>query len=192
MRRVSIVLGLVFCAACGRETTAPAGQLTPGQAQQLATSMAGMAGSAAAVSLIASRSATTPFNLQYTTTFNCPGGGTLTPDINLSGGYDQQARSMYADVTGKETAASCASTVDGQKVTVSGTFDLTGHAAVSGGQPEGAQTFTVKGSFDWKAADGRRGTCSLDLAASADITGKSASITGSLCGHAVDFTGALK
>lgn len=192
MRLTPMIIGLVLCVACGREATAPAGQLTSTQAGELAGSMAGMAGSAGAVSLIAVRSATTPFTVRYTTVFSCPGGGTLTPDVTLTGGYDQQARSMFADVTGTETATGCASTVDGQKVTVSGLFQLTGHAATADSQPYGAQTFRVVGSFDWVAADGRRGNCSLDLTASADLTGKSATVTGSLCGQTVNLNGTLK
>lgn len=198
MRTVSALIALAsLVAACGREPAAPAGQFTPVQARDLATGMTGLSssyGSSAAslLSLAATRSATTPFAIHYTAAFPCPAGGTLTPDLNLSGGYDRQAQSAFVDLTGKETAASCAHTVDGQKMTLSGSFDLTGHAEVSGGAPAGVQRFTIKGTFDWAAADGSRGTCSLDLTAFADLAASTGTLAGSVCGTAVNLSGKLK
>ena len=146
----------------------------------------------AQLSLAPSRSATTPFTLHYTAALPCPAGGTLTPDVTLTGNFDREAETAFMDLTGKEIAASCASVADGQTVTVSGSLDLTGHAEISGAHPAGVQTFTVKGSFDWSAADGSHGTCSLNLATSADLAGKTGTVTGTFCGTDVNLSGKLK
>lgn len=198
MTRMRLTLGLVLVvAACGRDAAGPTGPTTPARARDLAGTLVGLSTAPATsstpqLSLGPARSASTPFTLHYHAALPCPAGGTFTADVTLTGNFDRAAQTAFVDLTGKETAASCASTADGQKVTVSGSLDLTGHAEISGAQPAGVQTFTLKGSFDWTAADGSHGTCTLDLASSADLPGKTGTVKGTLCGTDVNYSGKLK
>ena len=199
-RLAALAVAAFALVACGRDATAPASQLRSDEAQTLALSMAASgdayAGAYAMPDLVAlAPAATVPFGpIAYTTEHPCPRGGTIVPDISVSGQLDMQARSMTVDISGTETPKACAYPVRGNTITVTGNPDMavTAHMAAANGVPTGAQTFTQKGAFTWTASDGRSGSCALDISSSTDFAKNLRTVTGTFCGRSFSSSGPIR
>lgn len=190
---IAISLGL---AACGRDSAAPKAQLTPSEARDLAFSMAGVssgyAGTAASGRADVVSTEGVPLHFTFSGEFPCPAGGTIAPNVTVTGDWDMQARTMTLDMAGTETMSSCAHGVEGKTMTLNGSLEFGSHTALAAGRPTGAQTFHEKGSFDWTRGDGTSGTCAIDFTATTDFTAKTRALTGTFCGRPLNYTGTLK
>ncbi len=201
IRLAAVVVAALALAACGKDATSPANtQLKPDEAQALALAMAASgdsySGAVAApdvVTLSTTSGGTTFGPITFTQAFPCPKGGTLTPNVAISGSIDGTTRSMTLDLSGTETPKDCAYPVKAITVTVNGNPNLAiaGHLAIAAGVPSGAQTFDEKGGFTWKTSDGRSGTCAVDIKSSADFGKNLRTVTGTFCDQTFSVSGPL-
>ncbi len=202
IRLVAVTVAALALAACGKDATSPAAspQLKPDEAQALALGMAASGDAysgAVAVPDVVTRSTAnggTSFGpITFTKPRPCPKGGSITPDVKLSGSIDATARSLTLDVSGTETPTECAYPVKALTITVNGNPNLaiTAHLAIVAGAPSGAQTFTEKGAFTWKSSDGRSGSCTVDVASSADFAKNLRTVTGTFCDQTFNISGPL-
>ncbi len=200
IRLAAVAVAAFALAACGKDATSPAStQLKPDEAQALALSMAASgdaySGAVAApdVVTLSTSGGTTIGPITFTQSHPCPKGGTVTPDVTITGSMDLTARSLSLEVKGTETPKDCAYPVKAVTVTVNGNPNLAIDAklAIVAGVPSGAQTFTEKGGFSWKTSDGRSGTCTVDLTSSADFGKNLRSVTGTFCDQHIDISGPL-
>ncbi len=201
--RLAAVAAAAFAlAACGKDATSPAAstQLKPDEAQALALGMAasGDAYSGAVavpdVVTLSGTSGSTGFGpITFTRAHPCPKGGSITPDVKLSGSIDGTTHSLTLDVSGTETPKDCAYPVKAVIITVNGNPNLaiTAHLAIVAGVPSGAQTFTEKGAFTWKSSDGRSGSCTVDVTSSADFGKNLRTVTGTFCDQTFNISGPL-
>ncbi len=201
IRLAAVAVAVIALAACGKDATSPAStQLKADEAQALALGMAasGDAYSGAVavpdVVTLSTTSGSTGFGpIAFTRAHPCPRGGTITPDVKLSGSIDGTARSLTLDVSGTETPKDCAYPVKAVTITVNGNPNLaiTAHLAIVAGVPSGAQTFTEKGAFTWKSSDGRSGSCTVDVTSSADFAKNLRTVTGTFCDQTFNIRGPL-
>ena len=125
------------------------------------------------------------FSLDITHVESCEGSGTIDLAVSMSGTID--------DVTGEgdlsldivETMNDCVVTVETVVFTVNGNpnITMTGDFTMSGQDISG--TFGFNGGFSYTAADGRQGSCGVDV----DIvfSPTSLSYTGTVCNTTIDF-----
>jgi len=194
---------LVLAAAACSDSTGISGGLSQADANQLAADLdassslgtaefglgavfsIGVDGNGAA----ATASAPQPINNQFSVTKQCPRGGQVGIAGSIVGTGDRTTHSLTLDATAKRTDASCAFDTRDGVLTLSGNPDLnyTGHLNIVNGALVGLQTQTHKGSFTWSRTGGS-GTCDVDITSSYDPATKTATVTGSFCGHAVNVT----
>jgi hypothetical protein len=195
-------LALAATAACGGErATAPAADrsLNASESAALAAYIDGTAtaavGQTPARALGADASAV-PAPFQFSVkdlSLDCPSGGTIQVTASISGQIDVATGSMTVETSGTQTPRACAFPADKTTLTITGTPSVTHTAKLTivNGQPSGVQTATAKGGLDWSAADGRKGSCSLDYTSTADFTAKRVTVKGTVCGSTIDYTGPL-
>jgi hypothetical protein len=201
-RRIAAFVLAAATAACG-DSTAPRGGLTQREAEALALQLSGVASAASGGSVgrsieapqgsIAFAVVPSPVNLGMQTTVACPKGGSAKVSVTIVGTIDQTTQSITADVTGSFVPTGCAVTADAVTLTLSGSPGLATatHVSVVNGQPTGLQTLSVTGGFAWTSSDGRSGSCTVDYKATADAAANKATLTGSVCGTVVDYSGPL-
>ncbi len=202
IRLAAVAVAALALAACGKDATSPTAstQLKPDEAQALALSMAasgdaysGAVSAPDVVTLSTLSGATTIGPITFTQSHPCPKGGTVTPDVTITGSVDLTARSLSMEVKGTETPKDCAYPVKAVTVTVNGNPNLAIDAklAIVAGVPSGAQTFTEKGGFTWKTSDGRSGTCAVDITSSADFAKNLRTVSGTFCNQTLNISGPL-
>ena len=137
----------------------------------------------------AAASAPFPINNQFTVTKQCPRGGQVVIAGGIVGTGDRTTHNLTVDATATRTDTNCAFDTRDGVLTIGGNPNLnyTGHLNIVNGQLSGVQTQTHKGSFTWSRTGGS-GTCDVDITSSFDPATKTATITGSFCGHAVNVT----
>jgi hypothetical protein len=143
-------------------------------------------GSAASASVSA---APIPINNQFTVTRQCPRGGQVVLAGGVVGTGDRTAHSLTLDANATRTDTKCAFDTRNGVLTLSGNPNIayTGHLNIVNGVLTGPQTQTHKGSFTW-ARTGGSGTCDVDITSTYDPATRTATITGSFCGRAVNVT----
>jgi hypothetical protein len=199
----ALVLGaaLLSAAACS-DSTAPAGELTSEEANELAAQMGvHLFGESGGLMSFARRSnnlgaegsgaVPQPFSGTVDTDIPCIRTGSANVVVTLSGVLDDVTESMTADITGTYRPNNCGILVHGKLFRISGSLALGAHFEVEHGLPVGTHTATMKGSFTWRARDGRTGPCAIDFASSANYTTDVATVNGSFCGSTIQFTGPL-
>lgn len=149
----------------------------------------------AAYSHASVRPATVEWDVDHSTT--CPQGGTVT----MAGGgtidTDEEAGSIAWSWTSDVGYDGCVVEADDGLFTLTATppleFAGSGQFTSDGGQGgSGSFAWDVAGTVQWDEQGGPSGTCELDLSASLEIDSSESSfsstgsITGSICGHAVD------
>jgi hypothetical protein len=125
------------------------------------------------------------FSLDISHVESCEGSGTINLAVAMSGTID--------DVTGEgdlaleivETMNDCVVTVENVAFTVNGNpnITMTGDLTMSG--ESGSGTFAFDGGFSYTAADGRAGSCGIDV----DIvfSPTALSYSGTICNTSVDL-----
>jgi hypothetical protein len=194
---------LVLAAAACSDSTGISGGISQADANQLAADLdansslgtaefglgavfsVGVDGTGSA----ATASAPSPINNQFTVTRQCPRGGQVVIAGGIVGTGDRTAHSLTLDANATRTDTNCAFDTRDGVLTLSGNPDLnyTGHLNIVNGVLSGPQTQTHKGSFTWSRTGGS-GTCDVDITSSYDPTTKTATVTGTFCGHAVNVT----
>jgi hypothetical protein len=194
---------LALAAAACSDSTGISGGISQADANQLAadldaSSSLGTAefglGAVFSVGVDGSGAASTasvplPINNQFSVTKQCPRGGQVVIGGGIVGTADRTAHSLTLDANATRTDTNCAFDTKDGVLTLSGNPDLnyTGHLNIVNGVLSGPQTQTHKGSFTWSRTGGS-GTCDVDITSSYDPTTKTATVTGSFCGHAVNVT----
>src|SRR3954469_18348405 len=130
-----------------------------------------------------------PISNQFTVTKQCPRGGQVVIAGSVTGTGDRTAHSLTLDANATRTDTNCAFDTRNGVLTLSGNPNIayTGHLNIVNGVLTGPQTQTHKGSFTW-ARTGGSGTCDVDITSTYDPATRTATITGSFCGRAVNVT----
>jgi hypothetical protein len=198
-RRLALVIGtvLVSAAACS-DSTAPNDSLTPDETSELAFQMgAHLSGglSESASSSVAGgpllNAIPEPFSGTVNATVPCPRGGITRVTGTVNGTFDAATKTGTVNVTATNRPDDCGYDVHGKTIRVSGSLTATAHAEIENGLPVGTHTASLVGEFNWRASDGRRGTCSVNYSATANYDTNVASVSGNFCGSTVQFTGPL-
>jgi hypothetical protein len=206
MRRKSALASLaaaaLLAAGCDRNATAPAeGALESADVALLAEELDALTGVALSSQIgsfllfseAPATAAPLPVDRSFTTTRQCPGGGSVTVAGTVKGETDRATRSLSLETNATRTENACAiptRRAGGATLTVTGNPNVAirgVHKAVNG-QPSGPQTVTHKGAFSWSSSDGRSGSCALDLVSTVDFAALTYSVKGTLCGQTVDVT----
>lgn len=189
---VAVTLGL---AACESGPAEPSAALTPTESTELADALASEAFTTADQTTDAEpspdvltsfdRSAEVPvtYTREFTETVQCPLGGTVVTSGTASGERDREARSWSRELSATRTYAVCGFPVGDVMLTVDGILTLEASLARVAGEPRGTQSVTLAGSLDWSTADGREGTCEVDMEASFDPETHTRTVTGAFCGR---------
>lgn len=206
MRRKSALAALaaaaLLAAGCEENATAPAGgTLASADAALLAEELDALTGVALSSQIgsfllfseLPAGAAPLPVDRSFTTTRQCPAGGSATVAGTVKGNVDRAARSLALETTATRTENACAfpaRRAGGAVLTVSGNPNVVVRASfrAANGQPSGPQTVTHKGAFNWSSSDGRSGSCALDLVSTVDFAALTYSVKGTLCGQTVDVT----
>jgi hypothetical protein len=145
----------------------------------------GVSGSSSA----ATASLAFPIANEFSVTRQCPRGGQVVIGGGIVGTADRTTHSLTLDANATRTDTNCAFDTRDGVLTLSGNPDLnyTGHLNIVNGALAGLQTQTHKGSFTWSRTGGS-GTCDVDISSSYDPATKTATVTGSFCGHTVNVT----
>ena len=198
-RPLALLVGaaLLTAVACS-DSTAPNGTLTPEETRELALQMGvtfadGLSGSAAASSAGGPRfnAIPAPFSGSVDFTVPCPRGGNTRVTGTFSGTVDESTESATVDVSATTRPNDCGHDVHGKIIRVTGSLTATAHAEIANGVPVGTHTASLVGEFEWRASDGRRGTCAVNYNATANYTTNVATVTGNFCGSTIQFTGPL-
>ncbi|HEX7119347.1 MAG TPA: hypothetical protein VF212_11190 [Longimicrobiales bacterium] len=120
----------------------------------------------------------------------CPLGGTVVQ--NASGSitsYTEEER-VVIDLEGTQTHEACGFAAEQTQFEVTGDPNLawTVHLEAVDSQPVGEQTVALEGGFTWSSADGRSGTCTVDLSAVLNPEAQSWTLTGTFCGVTIEST----
>jgi hypothetical protein len=199
-RPLALVLGaaLLSAAACS-DSTGPNGALTDEETRELALQMGvgftgGFSASAASASTNAAHLNAIPEPFNWTVNnveVDCPRGGSTRLTATLSGTIDEATESIDVDLSGTQRPNNCGFDVHGKEIRVTGSLTANAHIEVKNGLPAGTHTASLVGEFDWRASDGRRGTCTVNYSATANYTTNVATVNGNFCGSTIQFTGPL-
>lgn len=187
---------VVLGAACEREATGPADELSAAEVLALAPQLAapgiamvdGFALGMHAPPMGIGTRGPGPSSTEFTRTMPCPGGGQITMQGSAQVSFDRETRSMSSRFEATQTAQACVLNAHQTPVVMSGnpSVRITATRTVEQGRLVEAKT-TQKGSVVYQRGDASR-TCDIDLTSSVDATTHTVSITGSMCGSPVDRT----
>jgi hypothetical protein len=194
---LAIPAAFLFASACG-DSTAPNDTLTPEEATELAAQMgaafatdlapAAAAGRAGGATLNAIPA---PFGVSVDFTVPCPRGGTTQLTASVTGTVDDATESLEANLSGSQRLNECGYLVHGKTIETTGLLTTTAYVKIENGLPAGTHTVNLSGSFDWRASDGRSGTCTVSYNASANYKDRVATVNGNFCGATIHATGPL-
>jgi hypothetical protein len=129
------------------------------------------------------------FNNDFSVTKQCPRGGQVVIAGTISGSGDRATHDLSVHAVASRTDADCAFQTRRGVLTLNGNpdIDYDGNLTIVGGQLSGVQTQTHRGSFTWER-DGLSDTCDVDLTSSYDPATRTATVSGTFCGHTVDVS----
>ncbi|MCZ6915855.1 MAG: hypothetical protein O7I93_03675 [Gemmatimonadetes bacterium] len=129
------------------------------------------------------------FSLAITHVEACEGSGTINLAVSMDGTFDDQTGDGNLSLEIVETMNDCGVTVGNILFTVNGNPNITmiGEFTVSGEDVSG--TFAFDGGFSYTSADGRVGSCGVNV----DIvfTPTSLSYQGQVCNTTIDFSATI-
>ena len=194
-RPFALVAGVALCAAaaCG-DSTAPDATLTDDEAIELARQMeihftGGFSSSTAPEGAgVQFNTVPEPFNVPVDVSVPCPRGGNTRLTGTVSGTMDEATESLTAHLNGTHRPTNCGYDVHGKTISISGSLTTTAHVEVANGVPIGRHAATLVGEFNWRASDGRRGTCAVDITSTANFSSRISTLTGTLCGSPIQLS----
>ncbi len=194
----SALAALTLLSACGESSTgAEASALSRAEIEAIAPSLGEMSGlildgqwgfDGAAGAEVAAEPATR--TRTFSATRSCPKGGSVTLAGTATATVDPATRSGTFQSTATRTEAACAHEGRaGATVTVNGNPNtvIAGSHSVTNGAP-GTRTLTQKGAFTWARSTGQRGACAIDVTSTWDPAARTHTVTGTVCGHAVNVS----
>jgi hypothetical protein len=203
-RSVSLLVGAVLLSAgaCSDSTAPDTTPLSADESRDLAVQIGALFSQGLAGGVVASRAADAslsvipvPFGFSVEKLrVPCPEGGATTVTASVKGTIDNATQSITATATGSNTPIDCGVLAQGKKIFITGEFTSEASIRVKDGVPMGENTFSLKGEFSWRTANGRRsGKCFVDYLAKAFYTdnGNSAEVTGDFCGTRMTFSGPI-
>ncbi|MGH7458468.1 MAG: hypothetical protein ACREKN_05190 [Longimicrobiaceae bacterium] len=125
------------------------------------------------------------FEGSYTRTRDCPLGGQVIVDGEVSGQRDSDTGTMTATISAVKTPVGCTFAAQGTEVTVGGDPNLQIDANVRrvDGRRSGTQTLTQVGAVAWSTADGRDGSCEIDVTRTIEPEDGTRVVEGTVCGR---------
>jgi hypothetical protein len=198
-RPLALVLGAaLFSAAACSDSTSPNGALTDEETRELALQMGahfstGFSSSAASSGANGPRlnAVPAPFSFSLDVSVDCPRGGSTRLTATLSGTIDEATESIIADVSGTHAPKNCGYDVHGKTFQTTGLLTATAHVEIENGVPVGTHTASLVGNFEWRASDGRRGSCTVNYSATANYESNLATVNGNFCGSTIQVSGPL-
>ncbi|MEX2109608.1 MAG: hypothetical protein WD802_03295 [Gemmatimonadaceae bacterium] len=129
------------------------------------------------------------FNNDFSVTKQCPRGGQVVIAGTISGTSHRATHDLSVHAVASRTDANCAFQTRRGVLTLYGNpdIDYDGNLNIVAGQLSGVQTQTHKGSFTWTRA-GVTNTCDVDLTSSYNPETRTATVSGTFCGHTVDIS----
>ena len=195
MRRTALALlsSLLVAAACSDDAVGPTGdRLTREEALFVAGQVvaSGEQTTFTSQQSINARIDPTTFRQDLQFSAPCPLGGQVTLVWHTDLKVDPSAGSLDVDVEGSLAHDACAFPHEGITITVSGNpdIDVDAHASLRNHFQSGEHTVKIDGGFRWSASDGRSGTCPISLDASVNLTTKTKTVEGEVCGHTLHET----
>lgn len=196
MMRLGLAMaGAGLLAACGDDPVAPPGgdELSAAEAAAISAFLVGesfegwefgQVGGPSA-SIAPSRSAGAPITIDFSTQVSaaCPEGGSIALAVDVQGTVDDETQSGTLSLFVSESLDACAFSAEGTVFTLdtSPDLELDGDFAWQAGEPVGEQSFTFAGGLLWEAADGRAGSCAVDLEVTLFEDGSTLQ-SGTICG----------
>lgn len=123
----------------------------------------------------------------FARTRECAAGGTVTVTGEVERVSDG-AGTVEFFLEGQKTSEECARQRGDLTLTVSGNSTFEARRRSVNRQPDGPQTFRETGHFRWERSDGEAGECDFDLSSERDPTTRTRSVTGTICGRAIERT----
>jgi hypothetical protein len=186
-------------AACDDTAGPEAGTLTAAEVDALSTDMVEsdfiLTGDVA-LAVDASEDAVGVAALTVTTEFaitmSCPLGGHVVAEGTRVRDFDRATHSGTIDLDMTKTHEACARTLRGRDVVVTldgdPTIAITAHHAWENHERVGLQTMSMDGGFTWSTADGREGSCTVDVDVVYDPDTRTRTVTGTFCNRTLDIS----
>ncbi len=186
-------------AACDDPTPPEAGSLTATEVADLSdamvsqdfdgTSQAAQADLAPATDASASASPMTG-TLEFTATWTCPLGGQIVVEGTHTREWDPAVGTGSSDLSLVKTHQACARPLGSTTITLDGDPNVTldAHHAWQRRMRSGLQSLSLAGQLHWATADGREGTCIIDIQAAFDPETATRTVEGTFCNREVSIT----
>ncbi len=196
-RRLLPVLALLAIAACDDPTPPDAGRLTDPELANLSDAMVGddFANTTAAAEIGVAPAATSTFSasprsgtMDFTATWTCPLGGQISVAGTRTREWDFEAGTGSMDLSVTKTHLDCARQLPATTITLNGDVALLAHHEWERHARRGAQTMSLDGELGWVTADGREGTCTIDVDAVYDPATATRTVSGTFCDREISIT----
>lgn len=130
-----------------------------------------------------------PINVQYSNMAQCPLGGVISVSGSATGSIDAETGTGSIFVQVLESITDCRYAFGTSELEINGNPNLsaTGTFTFVGGQMGTQQTVRVGGGFNWQRDPGGSGFCAVNLTVILNTVGGGASVSGTFCGHQMDF-----
>ena len=127
-------------------------------------------------------------DVEFERTRTCPAGGQVAVSGTAHREFDTETRVRESEYAGTRTRTDCAFVRNEHTVTVNGSGDWTATRRRVEGAFDGPQVSTHSGSFEAVRSDGEARSCEFDVEVVRDPDAMTKTITGTICGEAVDRT----
>jgi hypothetical protein len=203
-RSVSLLVGAVLLSAgaCSDSTAPDTTPLSADESRDLAVQIGALFAEGLAGSVVASRAADAslsvipmPFGFSVNKLrVPCPEGGFTLVTASADGTIDNATQSITATLSGINEPTACGVRARGKTFFITGKFKSDASVHVVNGLPDGENTASLIGEFDWRSANGRRsGHCVVNYVAKAIYAteGNRAEVMGDFCGTRMTFSGPI-
>lgn len=129
---------------------------------------------------------------EFTVTRSCVLGGQVVLEGTRDREWDRATHTGFSDLSMTKTHQDCARPFrrTDAVVTLNGAPNIAveAHHEWAGGHRYGLQTLSLDGAIDWATADGREGTCVVDLDVTFDPDTHTRTVVGQVCNRTIDAT----
>jgi hypothetical protein len=201
---VTLLVGALLLSggACSDSTAPDTTPLSADESRDLAVQIGALFSQGLAGGVVASRAADAslsvipvPFGFSVENLrVPCPEGGATTVTASVNGTVDNATQSITATLSGTNEPTACGVRAHGKTFFITGKFKSNARVHVVNGLPDGENTASLIGEFDWRSANGRRsGHCVVNYVAKAIYArdGNRAEVTGDFCGTRMTFSGPI-
>jgi hypothetical protein len=130
---------------------------------------------------------TVPVNADFNESAGCPAGGNISLEGSVDGDVDDETFVGSIDVELTWDFNSCAVTTETTTITLNGDPHITFEGSFDFSETTFEVSGTEKGGFSYTAADGRAGSCAIDVTFSSSVNtatnAVNSSFSGTVCGQ---------